>query len=450
MNLNQSQREASMHIDGPCMVVAGPGSGKTAVIATRLIYLITKKNIKPSNILVITFTKDTAVQMKSRFLKFMKKYAENFYIDEDDVTFGTFHSVFFRILRNSFDYSLDCVINDAEKNEYIEKALKICNSSKNVKSRDINKKENVKIKMTYKNLLKNDMKLDYDEMISMCYELLLNNPSILKEYQKKYKYVLVDEFQDINEDQYNIVKLICKSKNLFVVGDDDQNIYEFRGSIPNVFEEFKKDFPNTQKIILNVNYRSVKKIIDYTSKIVAYNKYHIHKNLRPYKINKGKIEIKSFKSKMVESLYVIKMILTNYKKGIPYREMAVLFRVNSVPYTLIYYLKKFNIPFKIADKSNNSSNKNQDGIDFKKHKEKNVDAISLSTFHASKGLEFFDVQIIDTNEGIIPHKKHLDKNDLESERRLFYVACTRAKDNLHIYYTKTFRKPSRFIFEGIE
>lgn len=455
MELNRAQKDAVTHTYGPCMVVAGPGSGKTFVITSRIINMIKAKKINPKNIIVITFTKEAAMQMKRRF--FIHAEQENLLdttdIKKSDVTFGTFHAIYFEILRDSFGYSMDSVIDENEKREYIKKALNICKSKKHLKNEDISKKENEKIRAVYSKLLKEDKKLDYDEMITMCKKLLSSNRSILKKYQEKYKFFLIDEFQDINDSQYEIVKLVCKSKNIFVVGDDDQSIYEFRGASGQIFRKFEKDYKICRKIILNINYRSVSKIVNFSSRIINNNISHLPKELVSASDKKGLIEIRSFNNKDEESLYIVHALLKNHERGIPYSQMAVLFRTNVIPYTLIYNLVEYKIPFLIGEKIAFGSGYKKlfkDYFDLKDALTTKKDAVSLFTFHASKGLEFTDVHIVEANDGIIPHKKNLARNELEGERRLFYVACTRAKENLHILYTKDSRKPSRFIFEGIK
>ncbi len=455
MELNKSQKEAVSHVHGPCMVVAGPGSGKTYVITSRLINLIKNNNINPKNIIVITFTKEAAMQMKRRF--FIHAEKENLndteYVKKSDVAFGTFHAIYFEILRDSFNYSASSVIDENEKREYIKKALNICKSKKHLKNEDISKKENAKIRHVYSKLLKEDKKLDYDEMITMCYKLLLSNKMVLKKYQEKYKYFLIDEFQDINDEQYNIVQLICKSKNIFVVGDDDQSIYEFRGANGQIFKKFEKDYKLCRKIVLGINYRSVGKIVSFSSRVIGNNKSHLPKELSSSTDKKGFIEIRSFSNKDEESIYIIKTIIKNHLLGMPYNQMAILFRTNVIPYTLIYYLIEYKIPFLINEKIAFGSGYKKlfkDYFDLKEATIARGDFVSLFTFHASKGLEFKDVQIVEANDGVIPHKKNLARNEIEGERRLFYVACTRAKENLHIFYTTDSRKPSRFIFEGIK
>ena len=455
MELNKAQKDAVTHTYGPCMVVAGPGSGKTFVITSRIINMIKVKKINPKNIIVITFTKEAAMQMKRRF--FIHAEKENLIdtteVKKADVTFGTFHAIYFEILRDSFGYSMDSVIDENEKREYIKRALSICKSKKHLKNEDISKKENEKIRAVYSKLLKEDKKLDYEEMIIMCKKLLSSNRSILKKYQDKYKYFLIDEFQDINDSQYEIVKLVCKSKNIFVVGDDDQSIYEFRGASGQIFRKFEKDYKICRKIILNINYRSVSKIVNFSSRIINNNISHLPKELVSASDKKGFIEIRSFNSKDEESLYIVHALLKNHERGIPYSQMAVLFRTNVIPYTLIYYLVEYKIPFLIGEKIAFGSGYKKlfkDYFDLKNAVVTKKDAVSLFTFHASKGLEFIDVHIVEANDGIIPHKKNLARNELEGERRLFYVACTRAKENLHILYIKDSLKPSRFIFEGIK
>ena len=601
--VSKSQGLAIKHGDGPCIVLSGPGSGKTFVLTNRVLNLISEYEVNPENILVITFTRAAANEMKSRFLKLIK--GNRISLNEIP-TFGTFHSIFFEILKNDFGYNSQSLLSENEERFIIsqvleeDKKMKITNDTitniiKDIKNyklyqereerfipRYLSISQFTKIYDSYQEKLFNYKKLDFSDMISKCEELLCLHRDVLKIYQEKYKYILVDEFQDINKSQYNLVKMICKNKNLFVVGDDDQSIYRFRGSHPRVMNDFIKDFRNAKKIYLTENYRSARKIVKFSKQVINNNRERFDKDLSANRTDVGKLEIKAFVDSLEENKYIIQLINKYQREGISFSDMAVLYRTNLLANSIRSELSKNNIAFRIKgeDKSiydsfavkdiiaylkyaindkdveslvrisnkplryisrdsisfngtsiddliNFYSNKDyvlknlyklksdikviatsltplairyirtnvgydkylieycrKNDIDFEetldlldafedesvgynkisdfiKHIEErndkviaeDEDAVNLMTFHLSKGLEFKVVFIIDSNDGLIPHKKSIRENDLETERRLFYVAMTRAKDNLHIFFTirrfgKNF-KASRFITEAL-
>lgn len=470
---NESQKKAIEFKNGPCLVLSGPGSGKTFVLINRIWTLITKHNINPSNILIITFTRAAANEMKERF---EKKLREEEYHLQKSPKFGTFHSIFFEILRNSFGYNIKSLANDVELkkilyvtlkdvlktdiennflsnifndiNEY--KLARECNAS--FQPRYVDKKTFSKILNAFENKLYFYKKLDFSNMIYMCEKLLRSYKSILKEYQDKFKYILVDEFQDINKSQYDIVKLICKTKNLFVVGDDDQSIYSFRGSCPGIMKTFLKDYRFAKKICLNINYRSTDNIVRYSKNVIDCNKDRLKKDLVANNKSIGNIFIKGFVDSRDENKYIINKIIEYKNAGISLDDIAILYRTNLMAKVLQQDLIKNNISYRIKE-DNEIEFYEKDKNDKALSNKSILESVSLMTFHLSKGLEFKIVFIIDANDGIVPHKKSIKSNDIETERRLFYVAMTRAKYNLHIYFTirrfgKNY-KASRFILEAI-
>jgi len=467
---NINQELAIEHKNGPCLVIAGPGSGKTYVLTNRVINLIDYYGVDAENILVITFTRAAAIEMRQRFIGIAKeKLGTIYHIPK----FGTFHSVFFDILKNDFGYNKNSLLNSEEEKVLIYDSIRknanskfsidlLNNILKEIKhyqlalerkehfiSKVLDTNKFLKVYRDYQENLFIHKKLDFSDMIFKCYDLLKNNKRILKYYQNRYKYILIDEFQDINRIQYDLVRLVCDNNNIFVVGDDDQSIYSFRGSHPKVMNDFLKDFKNAKIINLNENYRCARQIVKFSKLVIDFNDERFKKNLISNRKELGTLEIKSFVDANDENLYIVELIRKYLKLGIRLSDMAILYRTNLLSNAIKSTLSKHCISYNVKCDDNNlnesTSHKKDDNIE--------RDSINLMTFHLSKGLEFETVFIIDANDGLIPHKKSIADNDLETERRLFYVAMTRAKNNLHIYFTtrrfgKDF-KPSRFILEAI-
>ena len=339
MDFNQAQMTALEHRDGPMMVLAGPGSGKTTVITHRIKRLL-EAGVDPSGILVITFTKAAATEMKERFLRLAReedekrKQAEQgakcaqrtggsrtgaekpFFGTADPgpwrreacgtsleaagsrVSFGTFHSVFYHILKWAYRFPAGNVISGEEKRQYFKKFLdesemevedeaefisSIINEISYVKGERLDLKyyysQNCpeewfkKLYDGYDEMLKTTGKIDFDDMLVMCHELFTERKDILAAWQKKFKYILVDEFQDINLLQYQVVRMLAlPENNLFIVGDDDQSIYRFRGAKPEIMLGFEKDFPGTKRVLLGTNYRSTKEIVETSLRLIEHNK----------------------------------------------------------------------------------------------------------------------------------------------------------------------------------
>ncbi|MBQ2205167.1 MAG: ATP-dependent helicase, partial [Lachnospiraceae bacterium] len=325
VKFNKNQELAVKHVNGPCMVLAGPGSGKTFVLTNRIKNLIFDEGIDPSNILVITFTRAAALEMKNRFLDLVKGEGGLFEIP----TFGTFHSIFYDILKDDFGYNSESLIDNNEDKIIIYDVLakfyknnateSIVNNfitevqnyklakEQNISYHPVNFKNGVfkKLYKEYDRKLFHSKKLRFSDMINKCYESLKDKKRVLRKYQDKYKYILIDEFQDINLSQYEIIKLICKSKNIFVVGDDDQSIYKFRGSKPSVLNDFKKDYRKAKIIYLTENYRCAKKIVQLSKKTIDFNIDRFTKNLQSNRDEIGNVEIKSFIDAKDEMEYVV-------------------------------------------------------------------------------------------------------------------------------------------------
>lgn len=606
MQFNNSQLKAVKHKTGPMLVIAGPGSGKTTVLTARIRNLIEEYSVNPANILVITFTKAAANEMKSRFNNMMGR--------STNVTFGTFHAVFFMILRAAYNYSVDSIIKEDVRQNIIKQAIErsrlepddlnemvsnITGEISRVKTEaiDINayysascpEEEFRDIYKYYVKTLKKMGLIDFDDMLLYCHELLTTRRDILAKWQQKYQYILIDEFQDINKIQYDIIKLLAKPQdNLFIVGDDDQSIYGFRGSKPEIMLNFDKDYPDTDKVILDTNYRSTGNIVSAAGKVIAHNKVRFAKNINTVNDPGDKVDIIEFNTQAEEYEKIIDNIRKESASGGNYSDNAVLFRTNSTAAGFVRKLVEYSVPFVTRDVVPNvfehwiardvitymniamGSRKRSDflqiinrpkryiGRDYladaeisfdnleKYYEDKNwmierVDrlkydilamasmspyaminylrkgvgydgyldeyaqshnmqvrelydvmdelmesarsfktfnewfayideygtklresyaamdkqnAVILTTMHSSKGLEYPVVYIIDANEEITPHKKAVFVPEIEEERRMFYVAMTRAKRRLNIYYArKRYNKEievSRFVKEIME
>lgn len=649
MDFNQAQMTALEHRDGPMMVLAGPGSGKTTVITHRIKRLL-EAGVDPSGILVITFTKAAATEMKERFLRLAReedekrKQAEQraggsrtgaekpFFGTADPgprrreacgtsleaagsrVSFGTFHSVFYHILKWAYRFPVGNVISGEEKRQYFKKFLdesemevedeaefisSIINEISYVKGERLDLKyyysQNCpeewfkKLYDGYDEMLKTTGKIDFDDMLVMCHELFTERKDILAAWQKKFKYILVDEFQDINLLQYQVVRMLAlPENNLFIVGDDDQSIYRFRGAKPEIMLGFEKDFPGTKRVLLGTNYRSTKEIVETSLRLIEHNKVRFEKKLEPFRGSGRPVDFRVFDNPGHEMDTVAQSIRAYHDAGYQWSEIAVLFRTGANSGLMAERLMGYNIPFKLRDVIPNlyshwiakdlfaymeiaaGSRKRSDFyrimnrpnryfsrdafdtpivsfdrlksfyqdrdwmeericdleadlramaplkpvsavnyirkaigyddylrsyaefrrmkpeelfetadklaesaaefvtfVEWKEHaaryeeelkkqnqeeREETKDRVTLSTMHSAKGLEYPVVFVVDANEGIVPHHKAGLPADIEEERRLFYVALTRAKDRLHVaavkerYHRKT--DVSRFVEEA--
>lgn len=332
-NLDPSQREAVCCGSGPCEVIAGPGSGKTLVLTERILYLIGQMHVAPSQILVLTFSRSAAAEMKERFLS--RSGEKN-----KGVLFGTFHSVFFYILKESTrtEYSLldqgrkDKLLQQLIRNYYpdpddrpsIEEAEKSLRSE----SRDFPQREHMEeLRRDYHTFLRENGYIDFDDMILMCRRLLTSDEKVLAYWRSRFRFILVDEFQDINAEQYEILKLLTSGEGLFVVGDDDQSIYGFRGSSPAIMERFMTDFAGAGRIFLSSNYRCSGCICKASSRMIAANKMRIAKTVSAARPMGDKTVLKGFPSENDEYEYMLREIkrLTPLQQ----RETAVIVRTNT-------------------------------------------------------------------------------------------------------------------------
>ncbi|MBQ9609781.1 MAG: ATP-dependent helicase [Lachnospiraceae bacterium] len=368
MNYSVEQRHAIMHVDGPCMVIAGPGSGKTTVITERTKYLIESAGVSPAEILVITFTKAAASEMEQRFKKLTG-------VHDYPVRFGTFHSIYYWIIKTAYNLNNQSVISGEEKIKMIDKILtemslvyenkdevisSIISQISIVKcdmldidyyySKDMPENEFRQIYRRFNKEMLRFGKIDFDDMMVMCYELLNKRPDILNRCRDIFKYIMIDEFQDSNKIQYEIFKLLAKPReNVFIVGDDDQSVYGFRGARPEIMLRFEKDFKNTKRLYLVENYRCDRIITELSSKLIAGNNKRFDKKLVSRSKNAGEFKLIKTEDNSEEYEKIIAMVRKHFNDGIPYEKQAVLYRTNIEPRHLVYKLNQYNIPYTVSD-----------------------------------------------------------------------------------------------------
>ncbi len=368
--LNREQKEAASHLTGACMVLAGPGTGKTTVITARIRNMISA-GIPPKHILVVTFSRAAANEMKERYLRLGPEQRR----DSELITFGTFHSVFFRILRQYRNYRLEDLIDEEKKYSLIRTIIKknkldfgneedelsdlindmgyIVNAMLPVEDyepKSCRKKDLRLIIEAYEELKENSGLYDYDDLLFDCYQLLQSNTRILKEIRERFRYILIDEFQDINRLQFETIRLIAEPvNNIFVVGDDDQSIYGFRGATPDILLNFERLYPNGKRIVLKRNYRTHRSILNCAQALIGHNKARYAKGLEAVR-SKGYLpqllEAEDFEE---EARKIADRIKTKRREGITYSKMAVIYRTNLQSRALIDALMDGNIPFIAVD-----------------------------------------------------------------------------------------------------
>ena len=364
--INEGQKQAIAHGEGPMMVLAGPGSGKTFVITRRIEYLIKEKGIDPSHILVITFTKAAAGEMKERFLRLMP-------VEGKRVTFGTFHAVFFMILKHAYHFQADNIIREEDKIRWMREEIhsmhldfedenevvrNILGEISLVKNTGVDVKHYYSISLSqdifsdiyreYQGFLARNRKIDFDDMLVYTYELFSQRKDILSAWQNKYRYILIDEFQDVNQLQYNIVRLLAApGNNLFVVGDDDQSIYHFRGARPEIMLHMPQQYVDLKIVKLEINYRCPGQVVELASRIIGNNKERFEKNIRACKEQKDAITFEIFDRVGEENEKLIQNLKSQH---IPLSRTAVLFRTNLQARPLMEKLLEYNIPFTAKDR----------------------------------------------------------------------------------------------------
>lgn len=383
MELNKNQKMAVEHLDGPCLVLAGPGSGKTRVIAHRIIHMIENCNVAPRRILAISFTKASSIDMKKRTMSL----SNNEQIKK--VNFGTFHSSFFRILRRYSGVKLEDLISEVDRFKLIKsilKHLKISNysdddvsdvlseislvknemmKSSDFESQTFSQSEFQDIFRLYEKAKNAANKIDFDDMLILTYILLKKSPEVLNIVRQVYKYILIDEFQDINRVQFEVIKLIAEpSNNVFAVGDEDQSIYGFRGARPDFMMDFEKYFESAKCIVLDVNYRSKKNIVQLSQNLIKNNKNRHEKNINSNRSESGEIryiypkdtddeaniiakEIKSLVES--ENIKEEKKSSNNEKKLFEYSDFAVTYRTNRQARAFVDVFMDNRIPFVLKD-----------------------------------------------------------------------------------------------------
>lgn len=373
MEKNIAQEKAISHKEGPMMLLAGPGSGKTATMTRRVAVLLEHYQVKPENILVVTFTKAAAAQMRSRFEKLCED--SGIKVNYRQVTFGTFHGVFYGILRHAYGLTGKNIISEERKydilkeivyrqkinfedeKEIFDDLVQEISEVKNDRiplehyySKSCPDEVFRKIYTAYVSSCRQERLLDFDDMLLYCYDLLDKRPDILAGWQRRFQYILVDEFQDINKLQYDVVKMLAAPQNnLFIVGDDDQSIYGFRGARPEIMMHFPKDFPTVRTEILTCNYRSTKQIVETAGKVIACNQKRFNKKIHTDN-EEGKVPvIKEFDTGKEEELFVKDCIQKARAEGCPYEEIAVLYRTNSGARFLVDVFMEYQIPFQMRD-----------------------------------------------------------------------------------------------------
>lgn len=368
MAYNKSQIQAIAHGTGPCMVLAGPGSGKTAVIIQRTIDLIEKSHVKPENILVITFTKAAATEMKQRFLHRMGA-------GQSGVTFGTFHGIFFTVLKYAYHYSAANIIGEEQRYALLRDVCYSMHLQYEDEAEffsgvfaEISKVKNERIPLesyysslcgeevfrdifkAYQSRMQKNGLLDFDDMLVYTYELFTQRKDILAMWQQKFQYILIDEFQDINQLQYDIIRMLAlPENNLFIVGDDDQSIYRFRGSKPEIMLHFGEDYKKAKKVVLDVNYRCKKDIVEKSLRLIGHNSNRYPKDIRANSEAEDGVTLCSFDNTAKEAAFIIEQIKKSIEKGQRYSDFAVLFRTNIQPQYLMEQLLSHNIPFHTKD-----------------------------------------------------------------------------------------------------
>lgn len=365
--LNNEQKKAATFKDGPCLVIAGAGSGKTKVLTTRIANLI-ENGVKPYNILAITFTNKAAGEMRERV---------NNIINAHDAFIGTFHSFGLKIIReNSALFKLTSaftLIDTEDQTSIIKKIMKDINitdkmiSPAFIKSKisfiknnmlsdseianfliSENEKIAVKIYYEYEKILKRNNTLDFDDLLKKPVELFNSNKEVLEKYQDKFKYILIDEYQDTNEVQYKLVKLLSKKYlNLFVVGDPSQSIYAFRGANYQNILNFEKDFKGCTVIKLPQNYRSTQTILDAANEVISHNKQR--KDLDLFSDLGQGVKIKYIRTfnDSTENKRVVDEIQKLYEEGYNRKDMAIFYRTNAQSRSIEDALVKANIPYKV-------------------------------------------------------------------------------------------------------
>ncbi len=365
MKLSKIQLDAVRVTEGPALIIAGPGSGKTTVLTNRIKFLIEEHKVAPEEILVITFSKAAALEMRTRFYSMCE---DSFY----PVTFGTFHSVFFQIIHTQYHYNTSHILTlqkkrelmrlalkrsriiDYPENELVDTLLKEVSYYKNTNERaDFKSETNMTHDMwlacykQYRDLQIAENKIDFEDMLLIVRNLFRKNREVLTHYRSIYKYILIDEYQDINDIQYDCVRMLAGDRaNLWVCGDDDQSIYGFRGANPKIMLSFTNDYPNATVVKLTDNYRSSKRIVEAAGKVIAENRNRFNKDIRGMGADGIPVELIHTKDEEEEDSRILEMINNTDK---PYTDIAILLRTNIQATRFADLLRRNDIPYSIKD-----------------------------------------------------------------------------------------------------
>lgn len=368
--LNTAQQKAVCHETGPMLVLAGPGSGKTTVLLCRISRLLERGLAKPQEILALTFSKAAAEEMKSRF--------ENLN-GASGVSFGTFHSIFFRILRSRYGWNVEQIFQEEERRsilrnsieaekwdipdleEYISQffsQLSLMNSELEQPNRftpvGMPVEEFRKLYRAYEGYKERHEKLDFDDMLTQCYQLLREDAAVREYWQRKYKFILVDEFQDVNQAQFACLQILAeKHQNLFVVGDDDQSIYAFRGARPDFLLHFPTLYPAAKKVTLNTNYRSTERIVNLAERVIGNNEVRFVKNMKGIGEAGDKVTFFLAEDAAKEAAHIAEKIGRLLDEGVPLTEIAVIYRTNLQGGAFARELYKRGILYDLRDNSGN-------------------------------------------------------------------------------------------------
>jgi DNA helicase-2/ATP-dependent DNA helicase PcrA len=371
-NLNPQQKEAVKHKEGPLLVLAGAGSGKTRVLTRRIAYLIRKSGVDPDNILAVTFTNKAASEMQERIGELIDR-------DSKGIWMSTFHSIAVRILRreiNKLGYDSNFVIYDTTDQKSVVKDViknELDLDTKQYKPRSMlnqisNAKNELKDVKTYQDgvgsyfervtgeiyelyqqKLKENNALDFDDLIMKTVELFEEYELVLDYYQERFKYILIDEYQDVNYAQYKLINLLTeKYQNICVVGDDDQGIYGFRGADISNILNFEKDYPEVKTIKLEQNYRSTKNILDAAFHVVRNNEGRKAKRLWTDKDEGDFLTLYKARDEKKEARYIAKKIFEEREGDFEYDDFAVLYRTNAQSRVLEEEFMKLGIPYRIV------------------------------------------------------------------------------------------------------
>ena len=578
--ITKAQERAIKHHKGACLCLAGPGSGKTFVITNRVVHMVQELHIPSEHILVITFTKAAAMEMEERFQKILP---------DEHAWFGTFHSCFYYILKNSYTSIPNRFISTEEKHRILREIFdEVLGQEGEIAFEDAErllglymnnglymqhmpqcadmKAEQLKdIYRKYHKALIEYGFMDFDDLMLRTYQLLKENAEVRARLQEQFQYILIDECQDMNVLQYEIIKLLSGGdKNVFMVGDDDQSVYRFRGAKVELMQRFIEEYTPVTQIHLDINFRSTAGIVEASGKVIAQNKKRFAKKIHANNKDKSGLHIDSFELR--HDMYEAVLESLQKVENDALSQSAIIYRTNQELRSMAYKLRQKGIPYiskedrksmfdeawyldveayirlglgslereyilRVANKPNRFIKREQlvnitrlpqplevavkhictmrpylamkyiwSGIGYGRWLERELgmdteqwdviceqleeitqemkrfssleawlqhveedrlrqkalqkpkeqtEGVQLLTMHASKGLEFDTVYLLDVNKGKVPKGAKLSAEELEEERRLFYVAMTRARKQLYIYYVRGTRdhtlQPSVFL-----